>query len=141
MKTSQNGSLEDFPAIKTLSSHLPGAFVKATRVITSLKTVNAATWLDEYYFRIIFLIAMIEDQSNIEVNRFKIERFADIVRENHAMADLGSYVTIPSTVQQLHADPTEIEYRPPEDGLDTGAGARINAMAMTVKVTVLSTIA
>ena len=137
LKTCQSGSLHDFPAIKTLSTHLPGVFTMCTRAQLTLQTVNAGTWLDVYYFRVVFIAAMIEDGTHQDANRFKIERFADVARDNHAAADLAG---APSGTQQIHVDPVEIEYHPPEDGLEAGANIRANAMALTIKMTVLSNI-
>lgn len=139
LKVSQAGDLSDFPAIKTLASHVPAAFTKATRCVASLKTVNAGTWLDEYYFRVVAIFAIPEDQTEVDANRFKVERLADTIREHHN-ASVQEVTGLPSGVQQLHLDVTEIEYRPPEDNLDEVANARMNAMAMTVKASVLSTV-
>lgn len=139
LKVSQAGGLEDFPAIKTLADHVPCAFTKLTRCVPRLQSVNAGTWLDEYWFRVLVMYPIIEDQTEIDANRMKVELFADQIREHHN-ASVQEVTGLPSGVQQLHLDVTEIEYRPPEDNLDDVAGARVNAMALTVKASVLSTV-
>lgn len=137
LKTVSHGSLEDFDAIKTLSTHVPAVFIKAQRVAPGLLTVNGQTWSDEYFYRVVYIAPIPEDWTHQETARFQIERFADIVRENYLGTGLSG---LPSSVQHLHAEPREIEYRPPEDNYDDLVQARLNAMAMVVRVWLLSTI-
>lgn|GEM_PF-6791550 len=138
LKTVQFGSLEEFPAVKTLSDHVPAVFVRIERMSpTRLETANGKTYFDEYQGRAVLVTAIPDSAtSDPEAKRDDVERIADVVRENFD----GTGLSLGSTQQQVFAFVTGIEYYPPEDGAVKASGARLMAGAVTFTVRVQSTL-
>lgn len=132
LKIYQFGGLEYFPTPQALSGYIPAIFVKPQRVGISFRQLGRV-YSTSYDFRLVYINKFTGTDKPIELKCDKSREIAELFMND---LSLGSLALTNGTIEYVEV--TGIEMEPIEDDFVYSLKADIYAVALTLKVHVIT---
>lgn len=126
LKACRFGDLMNIP-VNLVKDFVPGVFVKPLRIANSWGAVDGEDYISLYKYRIVY-VAAIPTGSQIEIERMKGQRIADLIAANVG----ADNPTVPGVYQSegIHCLVDEVNFEPEENDLVAAINADYYAVAV-----------
>lgn len=133
LKVVMMGALEFYPALETLSDHVPAVFIKPSPSTELERITTAQTYQIVYNFRIVFVKKFAANEEIVRQKVIETQKIAELLLDQVNLSGL-----VLTNGQIMRTNLRAIEWEPAEDSLVASINAEMTAAAMTFTVVTTS---